>query len=678
MALFSGAFDERIALTIAQESGGGGAPAWRVSEFGGDVEKLGATDHNWFKESMFQFSGLNVPKLPYDHHELMAMVAPRALLVTGNTDFFWLSNPSCYVSARATHEVYKTFGIGDRFGFYIDGGHGHCAVPTTQRPAIETFVDKFLLNNTSANTNITVHPYPTLDYQRWYQWWGSGNPVFPDEGSSVKIWLETECGAVGSNWDVLTDATASKGAYVMAKLGLNSTGSAPPNTPENQVAIPFTIEVPGTYNFLARAIGPTATDDSYWVKIDNGPFVSANGLTSSEWQWGRLTIADLTAGPHTLTITYREDGAKLDKVLITTSNVSIITPEFVGPNCGQAPAIAPGQGFRINENATGGSSLGSVLATDPDEGNVLQNWKITGGTGATVFTIDVSTGELTLKDGVSLDFESAASTYDLILTVSDGYFTSTPVTITVDLINENDNVPVINSPQDFVIDNWVADGDIAGVVLAMDMDDKNQPGFTTFQHWQIISGNGDRYFNIDPVTGELIISASLMLNREGDETYGLRISVSDGRFASESEYITIYVSQKVDVCHNGHTINVDRRSASQHLRHGDSPGTCGGNNSSLAGSSATTAEPQPSGNGGYEIFPNPVSHTTQQIVVTLGSNERHVRKVELVEFSTSRVVKNIPVVNESSITIPCVNLSRGMYVLRLLGDSPVTKVIVIE
>src|SRR5215831_4896649 len=106
MALISGAFDERIALTIAQESGGGGATAWRVSETLGDVEKLGATSYQWFKDDMIQFAGSNVSKLPYDHHELMAMVAPRALLVTGNTDYFWLANPSCYVAARAAHEVW--------------------------------------------------------------------------------------------------------------------------------------------------------------------------------------------------------------------------------------------------------------------------------------------------------------------------------------------------------------------------------------------------------------------------------------------------------------------------------------------------------------------------------------------------------------------------------------------
>ncbi len=177
MALFAGAFDERIALTIAQEPGGGGAAAWRVSETLGKVETLGATSHAWFKEDMFQFSGTDVAKLPMDHHELMAMVAPRALLVLGNPDFKWLADESGYVSCRAAHEVWKSFGIGDRFGFSILGGHGHCQLPEIQKPEVEAFVDKFLLGKTTEDTNITHSIYDAVDHSRWIEWWGTGKPI---------------------------------------------------------------------------------------------------------------------------------------------------------------------------------------------------------------------------------------------------------------------------------------------------------------------------------------------------------------------------------------------------------------------------------------------------------------------------------------------------------------------
>jgi hypothetical protein len=178
MALFAGAFDERIALTIAQESGGGGAAAWRVSETLGKVETLGNTSHVWFKEDMFQFAKA-VSKLPYDHHELMAMIAPRALLCLGNPDYVWLADESGYVSCRAAHEVWKTFGIGDRFGFSIVGGHPHCSLPLSQYPEVTAFVKKFLCKDTSANTNVTKSPYEKVDYLRWIKWWGKSDPTFP-------------------------------------------------------------------------------------------------------------------------------------------------------------------------------------------------------------------------------------------------------------------------------------------------------------------------------------------------------------------------------------------------------------------------------------------------------------------------------------------------------------------
>lgn len=168
MALFAGAFDERIALTIAQEPGGGGAAAWRVSETLGNVETLGRTSHAWFKESMFQYKEENVSKLPFDHHELCAMIAPRALLVLGNPDYEWLADESGYVSCQAARKVWETFGIADRMGFSIVGGHGHCQLPPEQYPEVEAFVDKFLLGKKEAQTNVTIAPlYEKVDYERW-------------------------------------------------------------------------------------------------------------------------------------------------------------------------------------------------------------------------------------------------------------------------------------------------------------------------------------------------------------------------------------------------------------------------------------------------------------------------------------------------------------------------------
>jgi hypothetical protein len=203
MALYAGAFDERIALTIAQENGGGGAPSWRVSheiEAQGTVEDVDDTNYDWFSQQLQQFAGANVYKLPYDQDELMALVAPRALLETGNASQYWLSNGSNYVSAQATERIYSSLGIGDRFGFFIDGSHAHCATLPIENAPITAFVDKFMLGQANVNTDVEVSPtpanagspitvaggayaydFPTMNYKRWTDWWGTDNPQFPDD-----------------------------------------------------------------------------------------------------------------------------------------------------------------------------------------------------------------------------------------------------------------------------------------------------------------------------------------------------------------------------------------------------------------------------------------------------------------------------------------------------------------
>lgn len=173
MALFCGALDERVALIIAQEPGGGGAASWRVSRTLGNVETLDKTDYNWFKESLkLHFGEEKVNRLPYDHHELVALCCPRALLLLGNPDFEWLADPSMYVSAKAALAVWENFGIADRFGYSIVPGHGHCQLPQSQYPEVEAFIDKFLLGK-EASTVVRIAPSDyeeRYDASKWKRW----------------------------------------------------------------------------------------------------------------------------------------------------------------------------------------------------------------------------------------------------------------------------------------------------------------------------------------------------------------------------------------------------------------------------------------------------------------------------------------------------------------------------
>ena len=175
-ALVIGAFDERIALTVPQESGNGGASGWRTADGmrkdGVNVQALSEIigENVWFAKSLNQFSG-KTTKLPFDHDEIMALCAPRGLLVIENPDMTWLGNLSCYNTSMAGHMIYEALGVPDNMGFSTVGGHAHCQFPASQQPELTAYIQKFLLGK-DADTNIfRVERYKFIfDYNRWVNW----------------------------------------------------------------------------------------------------------------------------------------------------------------------------------------------------------------------------------------------------------------------------------------------------------------------------------------------------------------------------------------------------------------------------------------------------------------------------------------------------------------------------
>jgi pimeloyl-ACP methyl ester carboxylesterase len=127
MATIAAAMDERIAALIAGSTGVGGVLPWRLSGergFGEGIESTTRAFPTWFVPRLRFFSGRE-DRLPIDGNLLVAMIAPRAVLMEwGHNDEVsntW-SNEQSYHSAL---KVYKMLGQPDRLGILrVPGFHG--------------------------------------------------------------------------------------------------------------------------------------------------------------------------------------------------------------------------------------------------------------------------------------------------------------------------------------------------------------------------------------------------------------------------------------------------------------------------------------------------------------------------------------------------------------------------
>ena len=127
MALIAAALDDRIAAVVAGSTGVGGVTPWRLSGEYGMGEGVESTTRSfpiWFHPRLRFFSGKE-DRLPVDGNLIVAMVAPRAILIEyGLNDEVtntW-SHEQVYYSAR---KVFSLLRQPDRIGLLrVPGFHG--------------------------------------------------------------------------------------------------------------------------------------------------------------------------------------------------------------------------------------------------------------------------------------------------------------------------------------------------------------------------------------------------------------------------------------------------------------------------------------------------------------------------------------------------------------------------
>ena len=279
---------------------------------------------------------------------------------------------------------------------------------------------------------------------------------------------------------------------------------------------------------VANSFDSDATTNTITYTLDD----NAGGRFAINSSTGIVTVANgllldrETAASHNITVRATSADASFQT---RTFTINLIDQNDV------APVIAPNQQFSVSELATIGTVVGDVAATDADGVGALQNWTIVSGNSDNVFSLNATTGRLTISDVTRLSFEST-NRYTLTLSVSDGSSTSSLQTIEISILDENE-APVFAPSSALNVHENAANGTVVGSVSATDVDSGD------VLRYSILSSSPVQAFVVDAVSGEIRVSDSSQLNLEMVPSVTLNIQVTDAAGLVDTQLVTINLSE---------------------------------------------------------------------------------------------------------------------------------------
>lgn len=132
----------------------------------------------------------------------------------------------------------------------------------------------------------------------------------------------TSMTSMSGDWAVDVDDDGNE--FLVAANGTGNFYNAPPAGDE--LTYNFSLNEGGVFEMYALVSAANGGDNSLWIQIDGGDWIQWHlTVTGDSFEWQSVTDGfdhnevsfDLAAGNHTLTIKVREDGTKLDKIVIT-------------------------------------------------------------------------------------------------------------------------------------------------------------------------------------------------------------------------------------------------------------------------------------------------------------------------------------------------------------------------
>ena len=244
----------------------------------------------------------------------------------------------------------------------------------------------------------------------------------------------------------------------------------------------------------ADADGPNS-DITYSIQSgndDNLFRISSTGVISI------VSALDFeTATSHSLIVQAMDNGTP------SRSSTAVVSVTVMDIN--DVPVTLGGdQVVNVSEYSTVNSRIAQFVAV-----NVEQSDNISFGLSSNQvdFQIDPATGVVTLAQ--SLDYETTVS-YAVTVTVSDGAFSSS-AQLTVNVVDENDNQPIIETTDPLMIEEEMDENALVGLIVATDSDS----GLNGEIQFTIVSNIGGDLFTINASTG--MIHTTAVLDREALE-----------------------------------------------------------------------------------------------------------------------------------------------------------------
>ncbi|RXT42919.1 beta strand repeat-containing protein, partial [Bradyrhizobium betae] len=286
---------------------------------------------------------------------------------------------------------------------------------------------------------------------------------------------------------------------------------------------------------------PTASGTLVVADVDSSTAIAAQSNAATSY--GHFTISSAGVWSYTLD----NDNATVqalntsstslhDLITVTTADGTTHQINITINGANDAPSVPTDINAATNtvsEGAANGATVGiTVSSTDVDGPGVT--YSLTGDTSGGGFTINSTTGVITVADASKIDYESAPGhAYTVTAQASDGTLVSSQ-SFSIAVADVAPSTPVDGNAAANTVSEGAANGDLVGITAtATDV----HGGTVTFA----LSDDAGGRFAIDAATGVVTVADAALLDFETATSHSITVTAADasGAFTSQSFSIAV-------------------------------------------------------------------------------------------------------------------------------------------